>query len=292
MVEIKIPDQVTIKAYAKVNLGLDIVGTREDGYHLVRMIMQSLDLADIITIKKTDKAGVIDVQDGLNLGKDNLIYKAADKVLAGTGVLDRYGVEIMMEKHIPVAAGMAGGSSDAAATLKGLNELFDLKLHDKELMEIGVKLGADVPYCIMLGTALSEGIGEVLTRLPDIPRVTFLIAKPPVSVSTQEAYRDFDSLKVVKHPDIEAQTDAIYKGDIREITALCGNVLETVTAGKYPEIGQLEEIMEANGAIKAMMSGSGPTVFGVFEDVETAEAAKKKVDESGLALETYVVGAI
>ena len=292
MVEIKIPDQVTIKAYAKVNLGLDIVGTREDGYHLVRMIMQSLDLADIITIKKTDKAGVIDVQDGLNLGKDNLIYKAADKVLAGTGVLDRYGVEIMMEKHIPVAAGMAGGSSDAAATLKGLNELFDLKLHDKELMEIGVKLGADVPYCIMLGTALSEGIGEVLTRLPDIPRVTFLIAKPPVSVSTQEAYRDFDSLKVVKHPDIDAQTDAIYKGDIREITALCGNVLETVTAGKYPEIGQLEEIMEANGAIKAMMSGSGPTVFGVFEDVETAEAAKKKVDESGLALETYVVGAI
>ena len=292
MVEIKIPDQVTIKAYAKVNLGLDIVGTREDGYHLVRMIMQSLDLADIITIKKTDKAGVIDVQDGLNLGKDNLIYKAADKVLAGTGVLDRYGVEIMMEKHIPVAAGMAGGSSDAAATLKGLNELFDLKLHDKELMEIGVKLGADVPYCIMLGTALSEGIGEVLTRLPDIPRVTILIAKPPVSVSTQEAYRDFDSLKVVKHPDIDAQTDAIYKGDIREITALCGNVLETVTAGKYPEIGQLEEIMEANGAIKAMMSGSGPTVFGVFEDVETAEAAKKKVDESGLALETYVVGAI
>jgi 4-diphosphocytidyl-2-C-methyl-D-erythritol kinase len=292
MVEIKIPDQVTIKAYAKVNLGLDIVGTREDGYHLVRMIMQSLDLADIITIKKTDKAGVIDVQDGLNLGKDNLIYKAADKVLAGTGVLDKYGVEIMMEKHIPVAAGMAGGSSDAAATLKGLNELFDLKLHDKELMEIGVKLGADVPYCIMLGTALSEGIGEVLTRLPDIPRVTFLIAKPPVSVSTQEAYRDFDSLKVVKHPDIDAQTDAIYKGDIREITALCGNVLETVTAGKYPEIGQLEEIMEANGAIKAMMSGSGPTVFGVFEDVETAEAAKKKVDESGLALETYVVGAI
>ena len=292
MVEIKIPDQVTIKAYAKVNLGLDIVGTREDGYHLVRMIMQSLDLADIITIKKTDKAGVIDVQDGLNLGKDNLIYKAADKVLAGTGVLDKYGVEIMMEKHIPVAAGMAGGSSDAAATLKGLNELFDLKLHDKELMEIGVKLGADVPYCIMLGTALSEGIGEVLTRLPDIPRVTFLIAKPPVSVSTQEAYRDFDSLKVVKHPDIDAQTDAIYKGDIREITALCGNVLETVTAGKYPEIGQLEEIMEANGAIKAMMSGSGPTVFGVFEDIETAEAAKKKVDESGLALETYVVGAI
>ena len=292
MVEIKIPDQVTIKAYAKVNLGLDIVGTREDGYHLVRMIMQSLDLADIITIKKTDKAGVIDVQDGLNLGKDNLIYKAADKVLAGTGVLDRYGVEIMMEKHIPVAAGMAGGSSDAAATLKGLNELFDLKLHDKELMEIGVKLGADVPYCIMLGTALSEGIGEVLTRLPDIPRVTFLIAKPPVSVSTQEAYRDCDSLKVVKHPDIDAQTDAIYKGDIREITALCGNVLETVTAGKYPEIGQLEEIMEANGAIKDMMSGSGPTVFGVFEDVETAEAAKKKVDESGLALETYVVGAI
>ena len=286
MVEIKIPDQVTIKAYAKVNLGLDIVGTREDGYHLVRMIMQSLDLADIITIKKTDKAGVIDVQDGLNLGKDNLIYKAADKVLAGTGVLDKYGVEIMMEKHIPVAAGMAGGSSDAAATLKGLNELFDLKLHDKELMEIGVKLGADVPYCIMLGTALSEGIGEVLTRLPDIPRVTFLIAKPPVSVSTQEAYRDFDSLKVVKHPDIDAQTDAIYKGDIREITALCGNVLETVTAGKYPEIGQLEEIMEANGAIKAMMSGSGPTVFGVFEDVETAEAAKKKVDESRLALET------
>lgn len=292
MVEIKIPDQVTIKAYAKVNLGLDIVGTREDGYHLVRMIMQSLDLADIITVKKTDKAGVIDVQDGLNLGKDNLIYKAADKILSGTGVLDEYGVEISMEKHIPVAAGMAGGSSDAAATLKGLNELFDLKLHDKELMEIGVKLGADVPYCIMLGTALSEGIGEVLTRLPDIPRVTFLIAKPPVSVSTQEAYRDFDSLKTVKHPDIDAQTDAIYKGDIREITALCGNVLETVTAGKYPEIGKLEVIMEENGAIKAMMSGSGPTVFGVFEDEATAEAAKQKVDESGLALETFVVGAI
>ena len=304
-----------VKAYAKVNLSLDIVGRREDGYHLVRMVMQSLDIADILTFEKLDKPEIIVLLDNPSVGGDgdsplgkvpldenNLIYKAARLLF------DRYiwkrnekaGVQITLTKNIPIAAGMAGGSSDAAATFRGINELFELGLMDKELMEMGVTLGADIPYCIMGGTALSEGIGEELTRLPDIPECVFLVVKPRISVSTAEAYGGYDSLVESKtgqkariiHPDVDGQVDALYAGNLKGVTDKFLNVLEYVTAEKHPIIGDIEKIMLDFGALNAMMSGSGPTVFGVFEDVEKAEEAKKELEQRDISDQLFVVSSL
>ncbi|MBP3808598.1 MAG: 4-(cytidine 5'-diphospho)-2-C-methyl-D-erythritol kinase [Eubacterium sp.] len=304
-----------VKAYAKVNLSLDIVGRREDGYHLVRMVMQSLDIADILTFEKLDKPEIIVLLDNPSVGSDgdsplgkvpldenNLIYKAARLLF------DRYiwkrnekaGVQITLTKNIPIAAGMAGGSSDAAATFRGINELFELGLMDKELMEMGVTLGADIPYCIMGGTALSEGIGEELTRLPDIPECVFLVVKPRISVSTAEAYGGYDSLVESKtgqkvriiHPDVDGQVDALYAGNLKGVTDKFLNVLEYVTAEKHPIIGDIEKIMLDFGALNAMMSGSGPTVFGIFEDVEKAEAAKKELEQRDISDQLFVVSSL
>lgn len=304
-----------VKAYAKVNLSLDIVGRREDGYHLVRMVMQSLDIADILTFEKLDKPEIMVLLDNPSVGSDgdsplgkvpldenNLIYKAARLLF------DRYiwkrnekaGVQITLTKNIPIAAGMAGGSSDAAATFRGINELFELGLMDKELMEMGVTLGADIPYCIMGGTALSEGIGEELTRLPDIPECVFLVVKPRISVSTAEAYGGYDSLVESKtgqkvriiHPDVDGQVDALYAGNLKGVTDKFLNVLEYVTAEKHPIIGDIEKIMLDFGALNAMMSGSGPTVFGIFEDVEKAEAAKKELEQRDISDQLFVVSSL
>ncbi|MEE3400188.1 MAG: 4-(cytidine 5'-diphospho)-2-C-methyl-D-erythritol kinase [Eubacterium sp.] len=304
-----------VKAYAKVNLSLDIVGRREDGYHLVRMVMQSLDIADILTFEKLDKPEIIVLLDNPSVGSDgdsplgkvpldenNLIYKAARLLF------DRYiwkrnekaGVQITLTKNIPIAAGMAGGSSDAAATFRGINELFELGLMDKELMEMGVTLGADIPYCIMGGTALSEGIGEELTRLPDIPECVFLVVKPRISVSTAEAYGGYDSLVESKtgqkvriiHPDVDGQVDALYAGNLKGVTDKFLNVLEYVTAEKHPIIGDIEKLMLDFGALNAMMSGSGPTVFGIFDDVEKAEAAKKELEQRDISEQLFVVSSL
>ena len=304
-----------VKAYAKVNLSLDIVGRREDGYHLVRMVMQSLDIADILTFEKLDKPEIIVLLDNPSVGGDgdsplgkvpldenNLIYKAARLLF------DRYiwkrnekaGVQITLTKNIPIAAGMAGGSSDAAATFRGINELFELGLMDKELMEMGVTLGADIPYCIMGGTALSEGIGEELTRLPDIPECVFLVVKPRISVSTAEAYGGYDSLVESKtgqkvriiHPDVDGQVDALYAGNLKGVTDKFLNVLEYVTAEKHSIIGDIEKIMLDFGALNAMMSGSGPTVFGIFDDIEKAEAAAKEIETRDMSDQIFVVKAV
>lgn len=304
-----------VKAYAKVNLSLDIVGRREDGYHLVRMVMQSLDIADILTFEKLDKPEIMVLLDNPSVGSDgdsplgkvpldenNLIYKAARLLF------DRYiwkrnekaGVQITLTKNIPIAAGMAGGSSDAAATFRGINELFELGLMDKELMEMGVTLGADIPYCIMGGTALSEGIGEELTRLPDIPECVFLVVKPRISVSTAEAYGGYDSLVESKtgqkvriiHPDVDGQVDALYAGNLKGVTDKFLNVLEYVTAEKHPIIGDIEKLMLDFGALNAMMSGSGPTVFGIFDDVEKAEAAKKELEQRDISDQLFVVSSL
>lgn len=304
-----------VKAYAKVNLSLDIVGRREDGYHLVRMVMQSLDIADILTFEKLDKPEIMVLLDNPSVGSDgdsplgkvpldenNLIYKAARLLF------DRYiwkrnekaGVQITLTKNIPIAAGMAGGSSDAAATFRGINELFELGLMDKELMEMGVTLGADIPYCIMGGTALSEGIGEELTRLPDIPECVFLVVKPRISVSTAEAYGGYDSLVESKtgqkvriiHPDVDGQVDALYAGNLKGVTDKFLNVLEYVTAEKHPIIGDIEKIMLDFGALNAMMSGSGPTVFGIFDDVEKAETAKKELEQRDISDQLFVVSSL
>ncbi len=275
--------QIRLKAMAKINLGLDVVRKREDGYHEVRMIMQTVNLYDKLFISVSEKPG-IRLKTNLSflpVNENNLIYKAAKLLMDEFDI--KKGVDIQLQKFIPVAAGMAGGSTDAATTLIGMNQLFDLNLSRRQLMERGVKLGADVPYCVAGGTALSEGIGEVLTRLPDVPRGYVLIAKPGISVSTKFVYSNLKLDTVTAHPDIDAQVEAIHQQDFRKMAGLMGNVLESVTIPAYPIIQKIKDFMMQQGAVNAMMSGSGPTVFGLFTNQRQAEAACEKMRESGLA---------
>ena len=286
-------DHLDLKAYAKINLGLDVVRKREDGYHEVRMIMQTVNLYDRIEMDRTED-GVIRTETNLPFvpdGEGNLAWRAAKLLLDEKGIKD--GVTIKIRKYIPVAAGMAGGSTDAAAVLFGVNKMFGLGLSIKELMERGVKLGADIPYCLMRGTALSEGIGEELTPLPQIPQCQVLIAKPGISVSTKVVYESLDAmeLKQEDHPDIDGMIEAINRQNIHEIAGKFGNVLELVTAGKYPVIGEIEQVMKEEGAVNAMMSGSGPTVFGLFTNPQAAQNAYEKLrygDASKLAKQVYL----
>ncbi len=281
-------NEIKVKALAKVNLGLDILRKREDGYHDVRMIMQTIHLYDQLEIKKTNEPGIhITVNlDFLPTDENNLIYKAA-KLMQDTYSLEQ-GVDVNLQKHIPVAAGMAGGSTDAAAVLYGMNELFGLKLKRKKLMELGVSLGADVPYCLMRGTALAEGIGEQLKSLPPMPKCPVLIAKPAVSVSTKFVYEHLKLDENTVHPDIDAQLAALGKGDLKGVAAHMGNLLETVTIPAYPVIDEIKRCMLESGAINAMMSGSGPTVFGLFEDEGIAQKALEVMRETGLAKQVYL----
>lgn len=281
-----------LKAMAKVNLSLDVVGKREDGYHEVKMIMQTLNLYDKITIKKKSTPGI---QLNTNLGflpvnEDNLIYKAA-RILTEEYNLDQ-GVDITLQKFIPVAAGMAGGSSDAATTLLAMNKLFELNLSRKKLMEIAVTLGADVPYCLMGGTALSEGIGEILTPLPDVPKGYILIAKPGISVSTKFVYTNLKLDQVEFHPDVDAQIEAIKNRNFMEMANCMGNVLETVTIPAYPIIQKIKDFMLEHGAVNALMSGSGPTVFGLFQDEEEANKACTAMRESKMAKMVFLTSFI
>lgn len=282
-------ETLQLKAYAKINLGLDVVRRREDGYHEVRMIMQTVKLFDKLTFRLLEER---EIRIKTNLGflpvdKNNLVYKAV-KLLQDTYGIEK-GMEIDLFKCIPVAAGMAGGSTDCAAALVGASRLFGLDLNKKELMELGVKLGADVPYCVLRGTALSEGIGEVLTPLPPIPDCHILIAKPAVSVSTKFVYEHLDAEGIKAHPDIDGMIAAIKEGSLRGITDRMENVLETVTIPKYPVIAEIKSCMKKQGALNALMSGSGPTVFGIFEREEDAYTAKRLIQERKLANQVYVV---
>ncbi len=198
------------------------------------------------------------------------------------------GLLIRLEKHIPVAAGMAGGSSNAAAVLYGMNRLFSLGLTEKELMERGVTLGADVPYCILRGTVLAEGIGEILTPLPPMPRCQILLAKPPVNVSTRMVYEKLDACQIVNHPDIDGLIRGLQDQDLGKVASSMGNVLEEVTIGEYPVIDEIKRIMRESGALNAMMSGSGPTVFGIYADRAKARAAAARIREQKLAKQVYV----
>ena len=268
---------------AKINLGLDVVRRREDGYHEVRMIMQTIRMYDTLELTATEEPGIT-VKTNLKylpVNEDNLVYKAA-KLLMDEFHVSR-GLKIRLEKHIPVAAGMAGGSSDAAAVMVGVNRLFRLGLSRKELMERGVKIGADVPYCILRGTALAEGIGEKLTPLTPAPDCHVLIAKPPISVSTKFVYENLHLDQLEAHPDIDGIRSAIEAGDLQGMVDRMGNVLETVTIPAYPQIGQISSLMKENGALGAMMSGSGPTVFGIYDDERKAMAAREILKTSGLA---------
>ena len=275
--------QIRLKAMAKVNLGLDVVGKREDGYHEVRMIMQTVNLYDKIFISVSEKPG-IRLKTNLNflpVNENNLIYKAAKLLMDEFEIKE--GVDIQLQKFIPVAAGMAGGSTDAATTLIGMNHLFDLGLSRRQLMERSVKLGADVPYCVTGGTALSEGIGEILTRLPDVPRGYVLVAKPGISVSTKFVYTNLKLDQLEKHPDIDAQIEAIRRQDFVQMARLMGNVLETVTIPEYPVVQEIKDFMMDCGAVNAMMSGSGPTVFGLYTNQIQAEKACERLRDAGLA---------
>lgn len=281
-------DTITLKALAKINLGLDVIRRREDGYHEVKMIMQTIHLYDRLIITKSDTPGIRITSNlsFLPVDENNLIYKAGKLLMDEYGITK--GVEVELTKRIPVAAGMAGGSTDAAAMLYGINQLFGLELKQSQLMERGVKIGADVPYCLMRGTALAEGIGEELTSLPPMVKCPVLIAKPAISVSTKFVYQKLKLDEHMVHPDIDGMVEAIKGKDLQEIASKMGNVLETVTIPEYPIIAEIKKHMLEHQAINAMMSGSGPTVFGLFADENTAQAAYEAMKESGLAKQVYL----
>lgn len=281
--------QIILKAYAKINLGLDVLRRREDGYHEVRMIMQSVSLYDKLILKKISKDEILLSSNvgALPNNEKNLVYKTIRLMKEEYGITG--GVRAELEKRIPMAAGMAGGSTDAAAALIGMNKLFDLKLTKEQLMELGVKIGADVPYCILSGTALSEGIGEVLTPLKPMPHCYILIAKPRISVSTRFVYENLEADKLSYHPDIDGMLEAIEEENLQGVTDRLSNVLETVTEKKYPIIGKIKQVMMENGAMNALMSGSGPTVFGIFADEDTAKKALLEVRKIEMVKNSYVV---
>ena len=272
-----------LRAFAKINLGLDILRKREDGYHEVRMIMQTIQMYDVLEMKKVKKPGISLSVNYPYIPSDerNLVYKAAKLLMDEFQVKE--GVDIRLEKFIPVAAGMAGGSSDAAAAMVGINHLFKLGLSEKDLMDRAVNIGADVPYCIMRGTALAEGIGEKLTRIAQVPDCYVLIGKPGIGVSTKTAYESLQLDKIQSHPDIDGMIRDIENGNLLAMTDKMGNVFESGIIGKYPVIGEIKDLMEANGALKAMMRGSGPTVFGIFDDREKMEAAAAVLRQRNLA---------
>lgn len=283
-------DKLELKALGKINLGLDVLGKRDNGYHDVRMVMQTVYLYDQIRMVKTKEPGI---RLNTNLfylpvNENNLAYRAADLLMKEFGIQE--GVKIILDKHIPVAAGMAGGSSNAAAVLFGMNRMFSLGLSQKELMERGVSLGADVPYCIMRGTVLAEGIGEKLTPLPPMPKCFVLLAKPSISVSTKMVYEKLDSHEIDEHPDIDGIMEGLKGHNLLKVSACLGNVLEKVTVEAYPVIEQIKNTMKKNGALNALMSGSGPTVFGLFEDKKAAKKAAFRIREQQLARQTYVTG--
>ena len=280
--------EIVKMAPAKINLGLDVVRKREDGYHEVKMVMQTLNLYDRLTFRDNN-SGLVTISSNMTQApatEDNIIYKACQLIKKEYGISS--GIDVQLEKNIPVAAGMAGGSTDAAATLVALNEMFDLGLSRDVLMELGVKIGADVPYCIMQGTALSEGIGEILTPLCPMPKCYIAIAKPEVGVSTKWVYQNLDAAGLKNHPDIDKMVEAINTGDLKGIVDTMENVLETVTIPAYPQIESIKQAMINGGAAGALMSGSGPTVFGIFEEKAAAEAVTHSLKQKGLAAQVYV----
>ena len=283
-------DKLQLKALAKINLGLDVLRRREDGYHEVKMIMQTIGLHDDLEIRKTKTPG-IQVKTNLYYlptNENNLVYKAAKLLMDEFQIQD--GVSIQLKKRIPVAAGMAGGSSDGAAVLWGINQMYGLGLSMQALMERGVRLGADVPYCIQRGTALAEGIGEKLSVLPPMPKCTILIAKPGISVSTKFVYENLhaNDLKPEQHPDVDSMIEAMRQKDLGLLCSRMGNVLETVTIPAYPVINEIKRTMMDNGAIGSMMSGSGPTVFGIFDSPAAAKQAVKAVRAAKLAKQIFL----
>lgn len=286
--EDKTMDFIKLKARAKINITLDVLRRREDGYHDLSMIMQTINLCDNIFIKKTENKN-IELKSNLNwLPCDgrNLIYRAAEVLKTKYDIKD--GIFIELKKNIPVAAGLAGGSTDCAAALVGIRNLFKLPVSNEELMAIGKELGADVPYCIMRGTALAEGIGEKLTQLPPFPNCYVLICKPPINVSTATVFGSLDLSRIEKHPDNDKVIELIKNKDLKGICENMCNVLENVTIANYPIVADIKKYMLDDGAIGSMMSGSGPTVFGFYEDYDTTLNALKHIRYKTKIKEIYV----
>ena len=279
---------IELKSRAKINLSIDVLGKREDGYHLVEMIMQTIDLYDLIEIneKDNDQITIKSTSDEIPLDCNNLVYKAANLIKKTFNI--NKGVEIHIKKNIPVAAGMAGGSSNAAAVLVGLNKLWNLNLSNQQLEKIGLKLGADVPFCINGGAVLASGIGEELTPIKGLTKdVCILVCKPDLFVSTKEVYECIDSKDIDKRPNNKFLIECLKNEDTRQLAQNMFNVLEGVTMDKHPVIQQIKDIMTNNRALGAMMSGSGPTVFGLYENREDAVKCKAILEKQ--FKQTFVV---
>lgn len=281
-------DKLELKAYGKINLGLDVIRKRPDGYHDLDMVMQMVDVYDDVTLTRVEGTEIVVRTDTavLSNGKDNLAYMAAKMLMDEFGIVQ--GLKITIKKRIPIAGGMAGGSSDCAATLKGVNQMFDLGLSKEDLMERGVRLGADVPYCILGGTAIARGIGEILTPLPTPPKCHVIIAKPPVSVSTAFVYGNIRPDKIERRPDIEAMVSAIKAQDLYKLAENLYNVMEDITVPQYPIIQEIKTVMLDNGALNSIMSGSGPTVFGLYDDIEKAEQTVELLKAKELTEQLYL----
>lgn len=267
-------DKIELKAYGKINIGLDVIRKREDGYHDLDMIMQTVGVYDDVIISREDGTQTYEIEvstdaDILPNDKGNLAFMAAKVLMEAYDIKSK--VKIHINKRIPIAGGMAGGSADCAAVLRGVNKLFQLVLTDEQLQEYGVKLGADVPYCIVGGTKRAQGIGEILTDLPTPPKCYVIIAKPDAFVSTKFVYSHIRPAQIENHPDIDGIIESIKAGDLYGMCEKIANVMEDVTIPEYPIIQKVKDILKSNGAVNALMSGSGPTVFGIYDDEEKAK---------------------
>ena len=268
--------KVVTKAFAKINLSLDVLGRLENGYHEVQMVMQTVSVFDLVTVSKIKHGIELSTNlPYLPIDGNNIAYKAAEEFFNYTGIKE--GVSIDISKRIPVGAGLAGGSSNASAVLKAMNKLFGTGLSLKELCEIGVKIGADVPYCILGGTRLAEGIGEKLSSLPRLPKCCIVLVKPSFSISTKSVYEKIDSCDNYRRPETKKLIEGLKEGNLEMITGSMGNVLEEVSITEHPILQKVKEELMELGAINAQMSGSGPTVFGIFRNYDQARSAKKEL---------------
>lgn len=283
-------DRFEIKAYAKINLALNVIGRRDNGYHDLRMIMQTIGVYDELSFVKTESSDITmtcSVQ-GLPTDDSNLVIKAAKLMFKTYDI--KGGLKIHLDKRIPAAAGLAGGSTDAAAVFKAINYMYDLSASLEDLQKLGVTLGADIPYCIIGGTALAEGIGEELTKLPTPPSCHILLVKPDVNVSTKYVYEHIDNEDPanLSCADIEGMIDGLYNSDMKQIVSCMGNDLAKVTEKEYTRIGDLKRLMTQGGAIASMMSGSGPSVYGFFDNLEAAEQTAETIGAQGLETQIFV----
>lgn len=284
-------DKIELKAYGKINIGLDVIRKREDGYHDLDMIMQTVGVYDDVIISREDGTQTYEIEvstdaDILPNDKGNLAFMAAKVLMEAYDIKAK--VKIHINKRIPIAGGMAGGSADCAAVLRGVNQLFQLGLTDEQLQEYGVKLGADVPYCIVGGTKRAQGMGEILTDLPTPPKCYVIIAKPDAFVSTKFVYSHIRPAQIENHPDIDGIIESIKAGDLYGMCEKIANVMEDVTIPEYPIIQKVKDILKSNGAVNALMSGSGPTVFGIYDDEEKAKQSMDALSGKEFVSQLYL----